>query len=307
MQKKGIFVGVTVLALGVGIFFYLRSSETMTETASDKEEKGDERSTLTTDNVSKSIEEQIKDVKINLSKPVSDNFQEYSNELEATIENNKKELEECEANFDRLFGNNLEEENTQIYTEDQIGDVLEEFDNLALNPKSSARLLELLANDQVAKLKPDEVGQKLKELRPCRPYKKMSFIHGLMTQSKKNKWSDATKQRALKSVFKYFDKELSDHTTISNLNIQASLLHTLVSEGMLPKKYEEKILDFKDELEDSYDDLLDQADEIREANEQKGEGSEGLPLNVIKNEFKLSTKFRDGMKSLLNDIRPQAE
>ena len=56
-----------------------------------------------------------------------------------------------------------------------------------------------------------------------------------------------------------------------------------------------------------YDDLLDQADEVREEKEAKGETMDGLPLDVIQNEFKLSIKYREGMKKLLGEIHPDCE
>ncbi|HAZ11455.1 MAG: hypothetical protein A2X86_10755 [Bdellovibrionales bacterium GWA2_49_15] len=306
MKKKWPFLALGLVLMGIGIFFYWHSGDSVVEESAAPEEAGQPQVTKD-ENAGASITEQIKDVKVVLSKPIAQNFEAFTKDLDNTIELNRKELEECEGNFDRVFGNSLEEENPQFFSEDQVIEVLDEFDNLPMNPKSSSRLLELLAQDQVSKLKPEDVGQKLKELRPCRPYKKMSFIHGLMTYSKKGKWAEATKQRAMKSICKYFNKELGDHTTISNLNMQASLLHTLVSEGMFEKKYEERVMDFKDELEDSYDDLLDQADEVRESKEAKGEAMDALPLDVIQNEFKLSIKYREGMKKLLGEIHPDCE
>ncbi len=307
MKKKWPWILAGVVLLGVGIFFYWHSDESVVEESAQDDSKDSRADKKDKEGTGLSIADQIKDVKVTLSKPVAQNFEAFNKELESTIELNRKELEECENNFDRIFGNSLEEENPQFFNEDQILQTLDEFDSLPMNPKSSSRLLELLAQDQVGKLKAEDVGQKLKELRPCRPYKKMSFIHGLMTYSKKNKWSEATKLRAVKSVFKYFDKELSDHTTISNLNMQASLLHTLVSEGMLNKKFEERVMDYKDELEDSYDDLLDQADEVREGKEAKGETMDALPLDVIQNEFKLSIKYREGMKKILDEMHQEYE
>ncbi|MBI2521980.1 MAG: hypothetical protein HYV97_16305 [Bdellovibrio sp.] len=306
MKKKLPFIVLGLVLLGIGIFFYWHSGDSVVEESVPPEESTGTQPAKN-DNAAASISEQIKDVKVVLSKPVAQNFEAFSKDLDNTIEMNRKELEECEASFDHLFGNSLEDENPQFFSEDQVIEVLDEFDNLPMNPKSSSRLLELLAQDQVSKLKPEDVGQKLKELRPCRPYKKMSFIHGLMTYSKKGKWGEATKQRALKSICKYFNKELGDHTTISNLNMQASLLHTLVSEGMFDKKHEERVMDFKDELEDSYDDLLDQADEVRESKEAKGESMDALPLDVIQNEFKLSIKYREGMKKLISEIHTDCE
>ncbi len=306
MKKKWPLIVMGLVLMAVSIFFYWHSGDSVVEESVAPEETTESRSAKSED-AGVSINEQIKDVKIVLSKPVAQNFEDFNKELDNTIDVNRKELEECEANFDRVFGNSLEDENPQFFSEDQVLEVLDEFDNLPMNPKSSSRLLELLAQDQVSKLKPEDVSQKLKELRPCRPYKKMSFIHGLMSYSKKGKWGEATKQRALKSICKYFNKELGDHTTISNLNMQASLLHTLVSEGMFDKKHEERVMDFKDELEDSYDDLLDQADEVRENKEAKGESMDALPLDVIQNEFKLSIKYREGMKKLLGEIHPDCE
>jgi len=304
-MKKVLIVLMAVL-LGVGLFFYLRGRSTSDSVTGDNTEKHNVISSTPDENKNSSENKQEKGIALPMptpSKPVATNLEEFTKELDVTIENGRKELEECENNFDRLFGNALEEENPQIYNEDQLSEILDEFDRMSLNPKSSSRLLELLAQDQVAQLKTEELGNKLKDMRPCRPYKKMSFIHGLMSEYLKKRWSESMRQRALATAFNYFERELADHTTITNLNMQASLLQTLVSEGMLNKKCEEKVMDFKDSLEDAYDDLLDQADEKREAKEEKGEQQEALPLDIIKSEFKLSNKYRQDMRSLLHEVK----
>ena len=226
----------------------------------------------------------------------------FTKNLDNLIETNRKEVEECEIGVDRILGSSIEDENDQIYREENLVDTLEEFDRTNLVPKSSGKLLKMLADEKIKDLSPEELGAKLRDLRPCRPYKKMSFIHNLMTSAKNKKWDEETKQRALKSTCGYFKKELSDHTTISNLNMQAALLESMVTEGMLDKKHEDRVSEYKEELEDAYDELLDRADDIREEQEEKGTTPNFIPLEIIKAEFTLAEKFRGTFLGMVKDV-----
>ncbi len=193
-----------------------------------------------------------------------------------------------------------------MYSENNIIDLLDELETTDIHVQSSGKLLKTLSSDLMSKISIEDLGEQIGELRPCRPYKKMSFIHGLMSYYLKNQWSENTKQRVEETIISHFEKEMSDYTTISNLNMQVALLQAIVSEGMFDKNLEDRIIDFKDELEDSYDDLLDQADEINEnkMNDTNSNNPTGfMPLKIIKAEFKISNRFRLEFLKLLNVIK----
>jgi hypothetical protein len=308
---KKIVILVAVLGVGVLLYFLLFSNSTQQDDTED--EVSTNTAVTTSDNSVTRVGKEKKKIddkkeplkKVNLDGPMSQ--EEFNGKLDAIVSANKRELEECEMNVDRVFGNALEDENETIFKEDNILDVLDEFDMLTLTPKASGDLLKILAHESIKNLDPEELGNKLRDLRPCRPYKKMGFIHGLMSNYLKNKWSEETKKRAVQSVFKYFDKELQGDTTIANLNMQAALLQTMVSEGMLGKKHEEMVMDYKDDLEDAYDELLDRADEIKEAREEKGDKAQHIPLEVIRSEFKLAGKYRKGLVDIIKTIKRDYE
>jgi hypothetical protein len=229
--------------------------------------------------------------------------EEFNKKLDGLIEQNRVEVEECEGQLDRIFIGNIEDRNDVIYKEENIIEALEDFDQAPVVAKSSSRLLEALASEQVKALKPEELSLKLRELRPCRPYKKMTFMHNLIDHYGKKKWSETTKTRVVESLFKYMEREVSDRTTLSNLNMQVALLQSMVTEGVLPKKFEEKVLDFKDQLEDSYDDLLDKADEAREVQEEKGQTADQIPVDIIRDEFKLEGQYRESFIGMLQELK----
>jgi hypothetical protein len=304
MKKVGIGLGVVVV--GVLIFFAIRA-------ASDKSQGNsvEPESTVTETETSASGEEKLPEATVPAvakAPPTTaegkEKLEAYVAQLDQLVESNRQEVEECEAGIDRIFGSNIDNDSDPVYSEDSLIPLLDDFEQTQLVPKSSSKLLEILADDQLQYIEAEELGNKLKDLRPCRPYKKMTFIHNLMANFKKNKWSEATKKKVLGTTFNYFERELADRTTLSNLNMQAALLQTMVSEGVLPKKYEEKVLDFKDELEDSYDELLDKADELREDAEEKGDSSEKfIPVQIIKQEYQLEPKQRESFLTLLGELK----
>lgn len=304
MKKLGIGLGLVVV--GVLIFFAIRAAnEKSTVVAVDSEKVESEN---VDSEVSKPAEEgQVKAPVAKVPPSTTEGkekLEAYMTQLDSLVETNRQEVEECETGIDRLFGINIDNDNDPIYSEDSIIPLLEDFEQTQLVAKSSSKLLDVLADEQLQFVDPEELGSKLKDLRPCRPYKKMTFIHNLMSNFKKNKWSESTKKKVLATTFNYFERELADRTTLSNLNMQAALLQTMVSEGVIPKKYEEKILDFKDELEDSYDDLLDKADELREIAEEKGDASDKvIPYEIIKQEYVMEPKGRAGFLGLTNEIK----
>lgn len=310
-MKKIIIIFSIFIVLGVSLYFLIigdepevqktthsessRVDETSSHSMNHKKlpkEEFEKKDTLVEDNI-----EEIPQKNLSL--------EEFNKELQEAIESNKREVEECENNIDRLIGQAIENDEKDFYEESNILNVLDDFEQTNIFPKSSSKVLELLAQNSVSEIKTEDLGKRLGDLRPCRPYKKISFIHGLMTHYGKNDWSDSTKKKARLAVHQYFEKELQGHTTISNLNMQAALLQTLVTEGMFNKKYEEEVMDFKDDLEDAYDDLLDRADEIRDQAESSGSNLERIPLEIIQKEFQISSKYRKSLQRLLGEIKTE--
>lgn len=306
-MKKILFL-ILIIGIPIGLYYLFIPSTDI----ADKEE--DEGAVATYYPSSKKENIPAKVVPKKKNKPVSvaasndENYgiDQFKENLSSIIEINKQEIEECEAKVDQLFGDELDEESENIYSENNIIDLLDELETTNLHVQSSGKLLETLSSDFMSKISIEDLGEQIGELRPCRPYKKMSFIHGLMNYYLKNQWSANTKHRAEEAIISHFEKEMSDYTTISNLNMQVALLQAIVSEGMFDKKLEDQIIDFKDELEDSYDDLLDQADELNEnkINDTDSNNPAGfMPLQIIKAEFKISNSFRLEFLKLLNVIK----
>ncbi|MBT6326885.1 MAG: hypothetical protein HOJ35_13030 [Bdellovibrionales bacterium] len=305
-MKKSLLL-ILIIGTSIGLYYLFNSESEII----DEEDEGIATTYSPIDKTEKKqakveLKKKTKPVAVDATDKEELSLDQFKEKLSSIIEINKQEIEDCEAKVDQLFGDELDEESENIYSENNIIDILDELETTSLHVQSSGRLLETLSSDFMSKISIEDLGEQIGELRPCRPYKKMSFIHGLMNYYLKNQWSENTKQRVEETIIAHFEKEMSDYTTISNLNMQVALLQAIVSEGMFDKKLEDQIIDFKDQLEDSYDDLLDQADEINEnkINDTNSNNPAGfMPLQIIKAEFKISNRFRLDFLKLLNVIK----
>lgn len=230
--------------------------------------------------------------------PTISNFTEYKEKLKEVIDQNIKDVEECESNIDRLFGNALKENDTEFFKdENNILDVIEQFKSLTLTPSSSGELIRLLANDMSQKLTEETLPKSLlAEVRPCRPLEKVTFVNSLMLSGQQNNWSADTKAQVKATIFEYFEKELADDTNLLNVNLQATLLESMVDAGYISEKYEDAVIDLRDSMEDDQDDILD-------ALESKGENDTAMSFSMVSKEYKKAAYYREKLLELVREVQ----
>ena len=217
------------------------------------------------------------------------NFQEIASLAKSTID----EIQECEKKFDDILTvpiseiSNLDNESL-VY-------VLEDFDEMFVSSKKLGHLLSRLGNSDIFQKKNDEgeeVFGYLSQIRPCRPFEKVTFINELVRRYKNSDDNSFFKPKIKKSIKLYLVKELSYSSNLSTVNMMANVISSLLTEGVFDKSFKEQSERLVENMENSFDELVDLAEgEL----EQDGEFSGAL----VKKEVELSQKYRVELLNLI--------
>jgi len=216
-------------------------------------------------------------------------------ELLELISNTRKEIRDCEITLTDILGDEEDPVNLESLDESQLLSVLDDFDQAQINVLSLGSLLEGLANSEYDEEEDEMISEELSEVRPCRPFQKISFVHFLIKRFQNGEENELLRGRIKKSLFLFFNKELEYVRSMSSVNMIANIYATLVEEKVISDIGDVKASDFIDELEDSYDKLIDLAeDSLDDSGNERG--SKNL---ILKEELMISNNYRNKLQRLI--------
>ena len=133
--------------------------------------------------------------KIEVHEKLNNSVDEIAQLIHAT----HNEIVDCETNLNELLGDEENPISVEDLDEGQIFSLLDDFDQTQINVPSLGTLLEKLSTTSLTKDEDEQVSEDLVEIRPCKPFQKISFIHLLVKRFQFEKNNNSLRTRIKKT------------------------------------------------------------------------------------------------------------
>ena len=216
--------------------------------------------------------------------------------IKILVTNTLKEISDCEEKFDQIITVPIDEIST--IDNQALIYIIDDFDEMNVSSESLSKLLVSISENDLNLSEEgplSEVYQELSQVRPCRPFEKVTFINELVKRSLDPEADSFFKKRTKDSIKKYLVKELNVPSNLSNINMMANLTNSLFVEGLFDESLKEEANKVLEDLEDSFDDIVDLAEEHLD-------DSEEISNDLVKKELETSERYRLKLLNLIKRI-----
>ena len=227
----------------------------------------------------------------------SDNGSVESLKIKKIIGSVRVDIEKCENRMSEIFGPEDTKLNLSLFTEYEIKEALQKFNQVSFNSPQMSDLMQYLSSNTIDS-NSDLVGE-IANIRPCRMFQKINFLDELrrvLTSTDNNEF----KKEIVNELTIYFQREVENSSSVANLTMALNMMEAFSSEKkiFIDEKYSNEIDSLIDQIEEDYENVLIAAEDSLEAKDNDGEGE--ISREIIRREVSLNQKYK---KKILNLIK----
>jgi hypothetical protein len=233
----------------------------------------------------------IKDINVS-----SDNEPVENLTIKKIIGSVRVDIEKCENSMTEIFGPEDTKLNLSLFTEYEIKEALQKFNQVSFNSPQMGDLMEYLSSNTIDS-NSDLIGE-IANIRPCRMFQKINFLDELrrvLTSTENNEF----KKEIINELTKYFQREVENSSSVANLTMALNMMEAFSSEKKLnvDEKYSKEVDSLIDQIEEDYENVLIAAEDSLEAKNNDGEGE--ISREIIRREVSLNKKYKKKILDLI--------
>jgi hypothetical protein len=164
-----------------------------------------------------------------------DEVKRIQTKFKSIVELGKKEIENCEAEFDAFTGAiPSEAEDVDFFTqESNVQDMIDRFSQLNFRAPKMGQVYNFMVEGELAKVGSEWMEEQLQEMGPCRFEERAEFISVLLNRKNMLKWGPETQQKVKAVVIDYFVQSLSDPIPLSQVDHLLVQLEMMEAEELI--------------------------------------------------------------------------
>ena len=247
-------------------------------------------------NVLNEDKDPIKQKSSNNKKKLNINESAVVQRIKNLVSSTLKEINDCEEKFDQIITVPIDE--ISSIDNQALIYIIDDFDEMNVSSASLSKLLVSISENNLNLSEEGPLGdvyQELAQVRPCRPFEKVTFINELVKRSLDPETDSFFRKKTKDSIKKYLEKELNVPSNLSNINMMANLTNSLFMEGLFDENLKEEANKVLEDLEDSFDDIVDLA-------EEQLDDSEEISNDLVKKELETSERYRLKLLNLIKRL-----